>query len=864
MSKAQLIAKDVDVSFRGRSTLNNEDPFDTVIEGLLVSLLTFMPLAFGVVHAWSEEIVIALSGAVIICFLLKLTCHRGHGLIWTWSYVPIGLFLLIVVIQLVGLPASLVNIISPNTVIIRKELLGDLPYADTLLKSVTLSFYPNATKHDLRLILAVVAVFFVVLNVFRRPAQIRRLLIAIVLIGGFIAMITLAQNLFGNGKIYWFISTQNSKGYSGSFVNHNNYGQFMNLSIGAAIGLLMMKLKEAFAGRKITPPAVFDYLSSNSARLLWLLVVMIGVAVATIFISLTRGGMISTLIAMAFITVIITSQRSLKGHGWIMVFIALIAFTCVLYIGFDAVYDRLMTLRDFNKAEGGRLQILKDIMALCTKFPFVGTGLGTHSVVYPMFDNSTITKLAAHAENEYAQVVEETGVTGLGLLIAFGAIIWLHFFRTIRNTNLSICSAAYGLGFGLMAILIHSLSDFGQHLPSNSFLSAIFCALILSLSMQAGEQNQTAKTVTSFDNFKGPKKGYFTIFRKIKVPLVTLLGVSVIWIWSLIGANNFRVAQSYWQKVCNLEKTLADKKWQGTDEEYARLISYAATAAQYVPENVKYRHWLNVYRWRSISQITDHDTGITIVPEDSMPLVHEIVADLHKTRTICSTYGPTYSVVGQIEKFVLNDDSGAERIRKGFYLAPCDPVACFVAGYLDVSEGKTEDCVIKFEKAIQLESRLFRDVAKIYVYHLSCPELAISAAGNNVGWLAYTADILEEMRYADLAKQTRERIKNLLEERCSRHDAPASAFISLANIYKRNRNNKAAIECYRSALVLDYAQIQWRFELAKLLANTGKMSEAMREAKICLRLSPEFGKAKKLVADFSVHPSILAKETELP
>lgn len=35
--------------------------FDTVIEWLLVGLLAFMPLAFGVVHAWSEEVVITLS-----------------------------------------------------------------------------------------------------------------------------------------------------------------------------------------------------------------------------------------------------------------------------------------------------------------------------------------------------------------------------------------------------------------------------------------------------------------------------------------------------------------------------------------------------------------------------------------------------------------------------------------------------------------------------------------------------------------------------------------------------------------------------------------------------------------------------------
>lgn len=119
---------------------------------------------------------------------------------------PVGVFLLVATLQLVPLPVGLVSFISPNTAAVKTELLSDLPNADTLLKSMTFSFYPNATKHDLRLALAVAAVFVVVLNVFRRPDQIKRPLMVIALIGGIIALIALAQNLLGNGKIYGFES----------------------------------------------------------------------------------------------------------------------------------------------------------------------------------------------------------------------------------------------------------------------------------------------------------------------------------------------------------------------------------------------------------------------------------------------------------------------------------------------------------------------------------------------------------------------------------------------------------------------------------------------------------------------------------
>jgi len=824
--------------------------FDTAIEWLLVALLAFMPLAFGVVHAWSEEVVIALSGAVVVCFVLKFLVHRGQMLIWSWAYVPIGLFLFVAVLQLVPLPAQLVSIISPNTVALKRELLGDLPNAGTLLKSMSLSFYPNATKHDLRLVLAVAAVFVVVLNVFRRPDQIKRLLMAITVIGGVIAAITLAQNIFGNGKIYWFVPTRSGGAHSGSFVNHSNYGQFMNLSIGAALGWLCVKLHESFAGKKVTPASIVEYLSSGSAKSLWLLIAVIGFCTASVFISLTRGGMVSMLIAMAFTTLLFVSRRSFRSHGWIMVVIALIAFTCVLYIGFDAVYDRLATFRDLDKAESGRLQILKDIWVAWTKFPIFGTGLGTHLVVYPMFDRSTTMALAAHAENEYAQVLEETGLVGLGLLIILGIIVLSRSVRNIRGTKQPICSAAYGLCFGILAILIHSLSDFGQHLPANAILSAIFCALVLALARQAENRNLAAQIVTPFGKIKCLR-------------MVALLGVSGIWVWALIGANNFRIAEAHWEKVIDIEKGLIGKSWRGTDAEYADLISRAAAAVDYQPDNIRYRHWLNVYRWRSICQVTNPDTG-EIITDDSMPTIHDIVTEFHKALTVCPTHGPTYSIVGQIEKLILNDDSGVERIRKGFRLAPCDPVACFMAGGLDILEGKTQDGIAKFERAVQLDGNMFKDVVDIYVKQLSRPHLAISVAGDDIGRLTHVANVLEDMQYSDLAEETREKMRSLLEAKCSEPGTPGSVFAHLGNIYSKQQNNEAAIECYRQALAREYSQVYWRLELAKLLVKIEDIPEAMTEAKICLQLRPQLKAAETFVADLSVHPAVLAEEIASP
>ncbi len=810
---------------------------EVLIECMVIGLLAFMPLAFGVVHEWSEEVVVVLSGAIVICFLLRVVLAGGRGLVWSWSYIPISLFLLIVLFQLFTLPKDVVAFLSPNTAALKTELLDDMPNVERV-ESMTLSFYPHATAHDLRLVLAVAGVFIVVVNIFRRQDQVKRLLMAIAIIGGVIAVITLGQNVFGNGKIYWFVQTRYGSGHSGPFVNHSNFGQFMNLSIGAALGLLCVKLHESFTGRRSSPAGIVEFLTSGAAKSLWLLAIVMGLCVAAVFISLTRGGMISMLVAIVFTTVLFTSRRSLRSHSWIMAVMALIAFTCILYVGFDAVYDRLATLRDLERAESGRLQILRDIWVMWAKFPVFGTGLGTHRVVYPMFDSSTITALAAHAENEYAQAAEETGILGLGLLIIFGIIVWLNFAKCIRDRHSSIRMAAYGLGFGLLAILVHSLSDFGQHLPANSVLSATFCGLLIVLAQSGGD------TRRRYVRSRGMSIAI--------VPACILLAASLgIWAWAVAGADRARVARARWQKVRDIKTSGG---WQGSERDYASLIPPASDAVECEPDNVVYRHCLNAYRWHSINKIADPYTGEITIPDDEMPTVLNVVEELHQARALCPTYGQTYSLVGQIERFVLNEASGSERIRKGYRLAPCDPMACFLAGYLDVAEGKAEAGIEKLTRAAELDGGLFRRVVDIYVNHLSRPHLAFSAAKDNVGRLSHVARVLEDMQYYDLAEQAREKMQELLEEKCSQPDAPASTFISLGNIYKKKQDYKAAIECYRRALMLNYGQVQWRYELAKMLAETERIKEAMREAKTCLQLRPHFDSAKKLVEDLSVRP----------
>jgi len=299
-----------------------ESRFDITIEWLMAGLLLFMPVAFGGVQAWSELVIVILVGAMATVLGLKLLIHKTCKPVWTWAYVPVGLFIILAAGQLVVWPERLIKVLSPNTLILKSFLLAELPglSPEEIERSAyTLSFYPWATTHELRLLLAAAAVFVVVINVYHRPEQIKRLLLVIACIGGGIGLLSLAQNIFDNGKIYWMVPTWGSSARSGPFVNHSHYGQFMNLSIGAALGLLLVKLREIFHDSTsevqdcdLTLPVVINQLTRRCMLIVWFLVVVIITGITTVFLSLTRGGMISMLIGGCFAVVTLAARYNSK------------------------------------------------------------------------------------------------------------------------------------------------------------------------------------------------------------------------------------------------------------------------------------------------------------------------------------------------------------------------------------------------------------------------------------------------------------------------------------------------------------------------------------------------------------------------
>ena len=848
------------------------DVWDRLIEGFLIGLLAFATLALGAVQAWSEMVVLCLAAGLVGCCLVKLLVS-DHRPAWSWCHVLVVAFPLLALVQMVALPAGLVRSASPNTPRLRAELLGEPLGGSELPQRATLSFYPSATRHDLALVLAAAAVFVTVSTTWRNATQVRRLLGAIAAIGGAVAALALAQHLTHADRIYWVIpTTPGGRADAGPFVNHSHFAQLMNLSIGAAVGLLLVNLRKLARDHQGASPLQMmaaGWRHDRRVRVAGLLCAMIVASLVAIALSMSRGGVVSALVAGGFTCALLTlagrreerggSRDGGGGGGSVLTLLGLAAFGALLYFGYDAVHERFAPQGELLAgADGGRLLMLKDLRTLWAMFPALGTGLGTHRFIFPMVDTSGLPNLAAHAENEYAQVLEETGAVGLAIVLAFIALVWVSFGRAVRGRR-TVHASAFGLGFGFLAVLLHSFSDFGQHLPANACLTAAVCGLLVALprierhrhGQRAGAGNVAAAATSAMQATPGMQDASAARPRRWARPVTVGVAASLLLGLALMlpQADAARRAASHWAEAQRIEAALEANGGQGSDDDYSALIAEAAAAAALRPDDVEYAYGLNLYRWLSISRDNPADAGPVVLDAESVAHAARIVGELLAARSLCPTFGDPYTLAGQLEMAVLGlPEPAARHVRTGYRLAPQDPTAALVLGRLEATAGNGEASLHALRRAVGLDASLRPEAMGIYLDEVSRPDLALALAGDDPDLLFRLAEDLEKRQAgADIAAAARDRGLERLKVRCQSPDATAGDLATLATLCQDNGETEAAITYWRRALASQLGNGHWRLQLAKCLAAVGRTKAAVEEARLSLRAQPGNVDAERLI-----------------
>lgn len=410
-AKANLGGKEI----RQRAQAANEQ----VILFAACIMLAFGVIAFGAVQEWA--ICVLECGAALLFAL------------WAAHQMALG------------------RIRLTNTAMIPAILLLSLPILQ-LASGRTAYFY--ATRYQLLQWLAFGIVFLVASEVSGNSSARRRMAIGITIFGALYATFAMVQGSLAPPDLLYGVVKTHGTGF-GSYTNRNHYAGLMEMLL--PFGLVIS-----------TAPTV-----RRDLRLLAGFGTL--VMFASIFVSGSRGGMISILIAVMVFACHYYSRRRKTSRAVQTIFV--VAILSSVFVAYFA-YDRVASRSVMEVTDSMRLQIPRDSLRLVAQHPLLGSGLGTFTTVYPQVRSFPTNLFVNAAHNDYVQLAVETGLLGVLCTAAFLFLVFRNALRQLRHTRQDWFSAvSLAAMVGCIALLVHSLFDFNLEIPANAAAFAFLSGL---------------------------------------------------------------------------------------------------------------------------------------------------------------------------------------------------------------------------------------------------------------------------------------------------------------------------------------------------------------------------------------------------
>ena len=265
---------------------------------------------------------------------------------------------------------------------------------------------------------------------------------------------------------------------TGTFINRNSYAGLLEMTI----PLILTYTLSLFTWKKKS--FIKNIVSSDNFSKQFLFLFILSLVFLALVFSLSRMGIIVALLSLIFFWITHSSiTKQTKTNAWIMLLIIGIVALYGLAIGIYPAFERFIALKETTP---DRVVVWGDMMSAVRDFPVFGTGLGTFSYIYMLY-NKTIQNPVefVYAHNDYLQLLIETGIPATLALLSALVLFLRSSYRTIKELYWSGENFKFYLGLGAMtgivAILIHSLTDFNLHIPSNATYFAILLGILAAI-----------------------------------------------------------------------------------------------------------------------------------------------------------------------------------------------------------------------------------------------------------------------------------------------------------------------------------------------------------------------------------------------
>jgi O-antigen ligase len=433
---------------------------ESIVFFALLTLIPLVAIPYGAADAWWQEFF-----EVAVFGLAALWLIEGY-LSGSWNFS--AYFLLLPLLLLAGFAFL-------QTIPVTGSSNESLDLGKTIWHAVSAD--PHGTRRWVSKMLALILVAAMLL----RYTSERRRLVALVYV---IVGVALASAIFGLVREF----TQDQIGFTlsklpqgssyGQFINKNHFAFLMEMALGLTLGLVVW--------RGLTRDR---------------LVVSLAVALllgGVLVLSNSRGGVLSLLGQLLFAAVLLSASKQARDSsasaggviGWAQRFagsyvgrgLLIVCFLAIVVIGikwiggaqFAGALER-MPKEVAVQTEGGapssrRVDIWQATWRLIKDHPVAGVGFGGYWMAITPYPGLSGESVPQEAHNDYLEFFSGGGLIGAIL----GGWFLYAFFRRVRarlgTSERYVRAARLGGLIGLSGVAIHSLVDYGLHIPINAFV----------------------------------------------------------------------------------------------------------------------------------------------------------------------------------------------------------------------------------------------------------------------------------------------------------------------------------------------------------------------------------------------------------
>ncbi len=449
---------------------------ETTVFRIFLGTLIFCPLAFGTVETWSILIMEAGVFSSLVLYFLFIKEQGEPGILKAPGMLPLAALLCYMLFQAIPLPPAVIEKISPATFALYRQSVW---IADPGAWA-TLSLFPKGTVSEFLRLSSYAGAYLLTTQFLSDSDRLKRTVGLLSLFAAALAFFSIIQHLMPNGKIYWVRELTQGGIPFGPYVNRNHFAGLMGMLF--PIVMVLFLLSRPSSREESFRKKVSD-LIDRSLRNVHLLLGFGTVVVAlSIFLSLSRGGILSLCVSLALLGFLLSRRVITRKGGLLLIATVIVILYAVGWFGWTPVFERFRAIRTpQGEISELRLEIWKDSLGIVRDFPLTGTGAGSFMHVYPAYRTIRGEGIADHAHNDYLELLTDGGIIGAGLFAWFMAAVLTQSYQAFLKRKDPYARHLFaGALAGITAFLLHSITDFNFFINANGLYLFLLLGLVVN------------------------------------------------------------------------------------------------------------------------------------------------------------------------------------------------------------------------------------------------------------------------------------------------------------------------------------------------------------------------------------------------